>query len=85
MKNRKIYPVIGYNYHAKKNNAILVFFGYFIGYLLAGIVIEHYFNLKGVQLSWSEIADAWWFFLIVSVVLATITTIAWINKDDGNK
>lgn len=64
----------------KKNKVILVFFGYFIGFLLTGIVIEHYFDLKGVQLSWSEIADAWWFFLIVSVVLATITTIAWINK-----
>ena len=67
----------------RKNKLILVFFGCFIGYLLAGIVIEHYFDFKGVQLSWSEIADAWWFFLIVSIVLATITTIAWKNKDDG--
>lgn len=67
----------------KKIKVILVFFGYFIGYLLAGIVIEHYFNLKGVQLNWSEIADAWWFFLIVSVVLATITTIARINHNNN--
>ena len=69
----------------KKNKKLFIFIAFFVVHVLLFIMLEHYFNFKGIQMSWTEIAEDWLNVIIVGFVLATISTILWINHKKDNE
>lgn len=61
----------------KKN--LFIFFVFFVGNVLLFIIVEHYFNYMGIQMSWAEISENWPTFIIAGLVAAIISTLIWIN------